>query len=163
VSDGSAGAAALVKARKDADATFSGTFVGTTADPCPTKPLWIRLALAPSKAPLCQDRFEVKSTDGKYQKTKTVATDHLVNDESVDLEFTDAFIDKRYEIRVIPPNGPPYFILRDVPFAELAHNPPDEKPELVALSDDPRPEEVAGYDGPAQPPENRRSGGGALV
>jgi hypothetical protein len=157
-------AAALANARRDADRTFTGKVIGTTADPCPLKPIYVRLALDPAKAPKCQDRFEVKSTDGAYQKTKTVATDHLVNDESVDLEFTDAFIDKRYDIRVIPPSGAPYFIVRDVPFAELSHNPADEPPELVARNDDPRPEEVEGYDGPAQPPANAgRWGGGVLV
>jgi hypothetical protein len=86
-----------------------------------------------------------------------------VNSRSTDSSFTDAFIDKRYDVRVIPPNGAPYFILRDVPYAELAHNPPDEKPEPVALSDDPRPEEVAGSDRPPQPPENGRWGGGVPV
>jgi len=152
----------LASARRDADEVFWARTVGDAADPCGKKPLWIRLALTPKDAPACHDRFEVKSTDGAYRKTKTVSTDHLVNDESVDLEFSDAFVDKRYDIRVIPAQGAPYFILRDVPFGQLGHAPLDDEPAPVAQSDDPKPEEVQGYAGPPQPPERRR-GGGVLV
>ena len=115
----------------------------------------------PADAPACRDRFEATSTDGRYRKTKTVATDYIINEESVDLEYSDAFIDKNYDIRCLPAEGEPYFILRNVPYAELAHAPQDELPEAVAIDViHPTYEQVAVYDGPPQPPER---GGGVVV
>ena len=116
--------------------------------------LWIRLELRPADATTCFDRLRVTSTDGAYDQQHVVATDHVPNVLTVDVEFTDLFVDKSYDVRVLPANGAARKVLSDVPYAALGGS-RVRRPRRAALGrEDARPEEVAGLDqslGPSAP------------
>jgi hypothetical protein len=104
--------------------------------------LWVRLDLPPEEASREGDRFVVTSTDGAYKQTRTVKDDHLPDDASVDLEYTDLDPRKSYSLQIVPQSGSPYYVFRDVPYPELGSRSPPP-PEYRPGPDDPLPEEIA--------------------
>lgn len=125
--------------------------------------LWIRLDITPGVAAACNDRLEVTSTDGAYKQTKVVSADAIPNTVSVDLEFTDLFADKRYDLRVTSARRAPVFVFRDVPYSALGQSRTVVPPRLARADDEPLPEEVAGLDGALGPTGRTKSDRGVVA
>jgi hypothetical protein len=115
--------------------------------------LWIRLDIPPRDAAASADRLEVASTDGAYRQQRAVAGDHVPNDEaSVDIEFTDLFTDRRYDLKVFRPDRAPYFVFRNVAYSSLGAARARPTTRVAQAPDDPSPPDVAGVDGPLDVP-----------
>jgi hypothetical protein len=82
--------------------------------------LYLRIAIDPSLPDSQDDKFTLKSSDGKYNKILTVKDDRLEGDECIDLVFDNLKVSQKYTLEVDPgAEGSPYKLFEDVPYQEL--------------------------------------------
>jgi hypothetical protein len=82
--------------------------------------LHLRLGIDPALPDSQDDKFTLKSSDGKYNKTLTVKDDLVEGDEFVDLVFDNLKVSQKYTLEVDPgAEGSPYKLLEDLPFQEI--------------------------------------------
>jgi hypothetical protein len=60
----------------------------------------VRFDIDPADARHLADRFVLEATDGSYKQQKTIKDDKKDGDRAVDLEFTDAPLDKKFRLKV---------------------------------------------------------------
>ncbi len=81
--------------------------------------VWLRLDIDPDDDDNQDDRFTLSADDGSYSQTLRVCDDKVDGDDCVDLEFTGVDPECRYSLQIDPGDRAPYYVFRDVPFAEL--------------------------------------------
>lgn len=60
----------------------------------------VRFDIDPADARHVADRFVLEATDGSYKQQKTIKDDKKDGDKAVDIEFTDAPLDKKFRLKV---------------------------------------------------------------
>ncbi|HJZ87526.1 MAG TPA: PAAR domain-containing protein [Polyangia bacterium] len=82
--------------------------------------LWIRLDLDPQAASVCSDRYILTASDGSYRRQKIVLSNHIPNQETVDLHYLGLHRSKSYSLEVIEEGGASTFVFQNVPYPQLA-------------------------------------------
>jgi type VI secretion system secreted protein VgrG len=80
--------------------------------------LWVRLHIDPSTSSSHNDVFHLTSTDGAVSMKKTIADDHVPNDDCVDLLYDNLDIEKSYSLKVID-DDEEHFVFEKVPGRNL--------------------------------------------
>lgn len=72
--------------------------------------LWVRFDLHPTHAPSREDRVRLLEHGGATVGIRALGQDHLPNQTSVDLHFTDIPTGKRLSLQICPHQADPYYL-----------------------------------------------------
>lgn len=96
--------------------------------------LQLRLDVDPARPEHASDRFRLFASEGSWEQVLGLADDQLAGDQYVDLIFTGVDPGLSYSLEVDPgPQGSPYLVFSQVPFAELATTPGLREPRQASL------------------------------